>query len=53
MVYADVTLPLLEALNAYDDEEYDTAVEILKPLKYHIWRNGGSHAQVHVLDLFK
>ncbi|XP_060591859.1 tetratricopeptide repeat protein 38-like [Ruditapes philippinarum] len=51
-VYSEVTLPLMEALNAYDDGEYDTAVEILKPLKYHIWKNGGSHAQRDVFNIF-
>lgn len=44
--YREVTLPIMEAMQAYEDQEFDKAVEIMKPLKYHIHRSGGSHAQV-------
>ncbi|XP_045181254.2 tetratricopeptide repeat protein 38-like [Mercenaria mercenaria] len=51
-VYSDVTLPILEAIKAYDEEDYDTAVEIMKPLKYQVYRVGGSHAQRDLFNLF-
>ncbi|KAL4227344.1 Tetratricopeptide repeat protein 38 [Mactra antiquata] len=51
-IYRDITLPICEALQAYDDSNFDLAVEIMKPLKYHIHRVGGSHAQRDLFNLF-
>ncbi|XP_053382295.1 tetratricopeptide repeat protein 38-like [Mercenaria mercenaria] len=51
-IYSDVTLPIIEAIKAYDDQEYDTAVEIMKPQKYQLYRIGGSRAQNEFLNIF-
>jgi len=42
-------LPLCQAILAYGTEDYDSAVELLLPLRYDIAAVGGSHAQ---RDLF-
>lgn len=46
--YKEVTVPVMEAFQAYENGDYDRAVEIMKPLKYEIIKVGGSHAQVRM-----
>ncbi|XP_052761558.1 tetratricopeptide repeat protein 38-like isoform X2 [Mya arenaria] len=49
--YKELTLPVMEALMAFDEGEYDTAVTIMRPLKYQMSRIGGSNAQRDVFNL--
>lgn len=46
-----VGLPICEALVAYDNQEYDKTVDILYPLRYNIWKIGGSNAQRDMYNL--
>jgi len=48
-VVAEVAVPLCQALVACSQGAYDRAVDLLLPVRYEIWRLGGSHAQ---RDLF-
>ena len=41
----------MEAFQAYEDGNYDRAVEIMRPLKYDIIKIGGSHAQVNIYNV--
>ena len=50
-LYGEVTIPLMAAFEAYNSGEYDTAVMIMRPLRYKIQAIGGSHAQRDVFDL--
>ena len=45
-IYRDVTVPIMEAFEAFDAAEFDKAVDIMRPLRYSVQRIGGSHAQV-------
>ena len=45
-IYADVTVPVMEAFESFNSGDFDKTVEIMKPLRYDIHRIGGSHAQV-------
>ncbi len=38
---------MMNALVAYDDGQYNAAVDLMKPLRYDILRIGGSNAQVY------
>ena len=42
----EVGQPICEAFVAYDKQEYSKAVDLIYPLRYKIWKIGGSHAQV-------
>ncbi len=48
-VYAGVGLALGCAIAAYEAGDYDATVEHLAPVRYQVWRIGGSHSQ---RDLF-
>src|SRR5690606_21564761 len=48
-VVAEVALPACQALLAASQGAYDRAVDLLLPVRYQLWRLGGSHAQ---RDLF-
>jgi tetratricopeptide (TPR) repeat protein len=48
-VAAEVAVPLCQALLAASQGAYDRAVDLLLPVRYAVWRLGGSHAQ---RDLF-
>jgi tetratricopeptide (TPR) repeat protein len=49
-IYEDVGRPLCEAMLAYRRGENGRAVELLLPIRYRIWRIGGSHAQRDLFD---
>ena len=42
----DVGLPMCEAFVAFDDGDYARATDLLMPVRYDIWKVGGSNAQV-------
>ena len=48
-IVAEVGVPLCQALLACSQGAYDRAVDLLLPVRYAVWRLGGSHAQ---RDLF-
>jgi tetratricopeptide (TPR) repeat protein len=49
-LYRDVGLPLVEALAAFHHGAYARAVELLLPVRFELWKMGGSHAQRDVID---
>jgi len=49
---SDVSVALCEALVAYDNGEFEKAVDILHPIRYKIVTLGGSHAQRDIFNLF-
>jgi tetratricopeptide (TPR) repeat protein len=49
-LYRDVGLPLIEALAAFHHGAYGKAVEHLLPVRFELWKMGGSHAQRDVID---
>jgi hypothetical protein len=49
-LYRDVGLPLVEALTAFHHGAYVSAVERLLPVRFELWKMGGSHAQRDVID---
>src|SRR5262245_59101970 len=49
-LYRDVGLPLVEALAAFHQGAYREAVERLLPVRFELWKMGGSHAQRDVID---
>ncbi len=50
-VMAAVARPLIEAVLAFGQADYGEAIERILPLRYDVWRIGGSHAQRDVVDL--
>ena len=50
-LYDDITIPLMEAIEAYNAGQYDTTVDIMKRIRYKVQQVGGSHAQRDVFDL--
>ena len=44
-VYRDVGLPLSKAIVASRNKEYAKVVDLLAPVRYQVYRIGGSHAQ--------
>ena len=44
-VYADVGLPLCEAIAAFGAGEPERCFDLLEPIRYELYRLGGSHAQ--------
>ncbi|KAK3602237.1 hypothetical protein CHS0354_034474 [Potamilus streckersoni] len=46
-----VSIPLLEAIQCYEAEDYAGAIDILLPIRYNIIQIGGSHAQRDVFNL--
>jgi tetratricopeptide (TPR) repeat protein len=51
IVMAQVGRPLIDAMLAFAQGRYAEAVEGILPLRYDVWRIGGSHAQREVVDL--
>ncbi len=51
MMTADVGLPVVKAIRAFGQGDYDTAVALLRPIRSRAHRFGGSHAQRDILDL--
>ena len=49
-VFAEVGVPLCRAIVAYQAGDFDATVEGLAPVRYRVWRIGGSRAQ---RDLFQ
>jgi tetratricopeptide (TPR) repeat protein len=48
--YAEVGIPLVEGLAAFQRGRYDAAVDLLMAARFELWRIGGSHAQRDVVD---
>lgn len=48
-IYRDVGIPLVEGLFAFHRGDYAQAVETLMPIRFDVWRIGGSHAQRDVV----
>ena len=44
-IFKAVGLPLLEAIVAYIDKDFGKTVDLLLPVRYQIYKIGGSHAQ--------
>ncbi len=49
-IYREVGLPLMDGLIAFHRGEYARAVALLQPVRFDLWRIGGSHAQRDVVD---
>jgi len=49
-LYRTVGIPIVEALAASHRGAYLEAVELLLPVRFDLWRIGGSHAQRDVID---
>ena len=49
LVSAEIGIPLIEGVRAYRDKKYQRAIKWFMPIRYHVQRMGGSHAQ---RDLF-
>ena len=43
--------PLIDAMLDFADQRYAEAIERILPLRYDVWRIGGSHAQRDIVDL--
>lgn len=50
-VMAQVGRPLIDAMLDFAEGRYAEAIEGILPLRYDVWRIGGSHAQRDVVDL--
>ncbi len=48
--YREVGVPLIEGLMAFHRGAYGQAVDVLQPLRFDLWRIGGSKAQRDVVD---
>ena len=48
----EVGMAICEAFVAYDDGNYGNAVDLLYPVRYKVWKIGGSNAQVMLLMLY-
>ena len=48
--YREVGIPLLEGLMAFRRGAYQQAVDTLQPVRFDLWRIGGSHAQRDIVD---
>jgi tetratricopeptide (TPR) repeat protein len=49
-VCRDVGIPLVEGLMAFHRGAYEQAVALLQPVRYDLWRIGGSNAQRDIVD---
>ncbi len=50
-VMRQVGRPLIDAMLDFAQRDYAEAIERILPLRYEVWRIGGSHAQRDVVDL--
>jgi tetratricopeptide (TPR) repeat protein len=48
--YREVGIPLVEGLMAFHRGAYEQAVALLQPVRFDLWRIGGSHAQRDIID---
>jgi len=48
--YRDVGIPLVEGLTAFHRGAYQQALDLLLPVRFDVWRIGGSNAQRDVVD---
>ena len=48
--YREVGIPLVEGLMAFHRGAYEQAVSLLQPVRFDLWRIGGSNAQRDVVD---
>ena len=48
--YREVGIPLVEGLMAFHRGAYDQAMALLQPVRFDLWRIGGSHAQRDIVD---
>jgi tetratricopeptide (TPR) repeat protein len=48
--YREVGIPLVEGLTAFHRGRHEDAVALLLPVRFELWRIGGSHAQRDVVD---
>lgn len=49
-LYHDVGIPLVEGLMAFHRGDYPRTVALLQPVRFDLWRIGGSHAQRDIID---
>jgi tetratricopeptide (TPR) repeat protein len=49
-LYRDVGIPLVEGLTAFHRGAYEQSVALLQPVRFDLWRIGGSHAQRDIVD---
>ena len=49
-VYRDVGVPFTEGMIAFHRGDYHQAIEHMLPVRFELWRVGGSHAQRDVFD---
>jgi len=49
-IYRQVGVPLIEGLAAFHRGRHEMAVALLQPVRFDLWRIGGSHAQRDVVD---
>ncbi len=48
-LYRDVAIPIVEGFRAFDRGAYGEALDALLPVRFDLWRIGGSHAQRDVV----
>ncbi|WAR07478.1 TTC38-like protein [Mya arenaria] len=48
----EVGLPICEAFVAYNDGDYAKAVDLMYPIRYQVWKIGGSNAQRDIYNIF-
>jgi hypothetical protein len=49
-IYREIGMPLVEGLMAFHRGAYEQAVALLQPVRYDLWRIGGSNAQRDIVD---
>ena len=49
-LYRDVGIPLVEGLMAFHRGAFEQTVALLQPVRFDLWRIGGSHAQRDIID---
>jgi len=49
-IYREVGIPLVEGFMAFHRGAYEQAVNSLQPVRFDLWRIGGSHAQRDIVD---
>ena len=47
-----IGVPLLESMQEYQEGNYEKAVDLLYPVRYEMWRLGGSEAQVNLIKSY-
>ncbi|XP_077990624.1 tetratricopeptide repeat protein 38-like [Glandiceps talaboti] len=51
-IFQEVGMSICEAFQAYNDGDFAKAVELFLPIRYKVWRIGGSNAQRDLFNLF-